>query len=85
MFRGPIHGATRVVYSTVAERKSLAHPEWRDVWIWERNDMGCYTVRDAYLWLQNPNQPSMATIDWRWVWQLKVPEKMSFFHMVGVA
>lgn len=51
----------------------------RDMWVWDSNDMGRFTVKDAYTWLQERNQTPTSLLDWRWVWRLKVPERIRIF------
>ncbi|XP_057449118.1 uncharacterized protein LOC130740498 [Lotus japonicus] len=51
----------------------------RDVWIWDKGETGCYSVKEAYQWLHRLKYPLAVAGDWRWVWSLKVPERVRFF------
>lgn len=46
----------------------------KDVWIWKGSSIWCYSVRDAYAWLQEQHQGVVGARTW--IWKLKVPEKI---------
>jgi hypothetical protein len=49
-----------------------------DVWVWQNSSGGIYTTKDAYEWLLNP-LPINNHINWKWIWQLKLPATIQFF------
>ncbi|XP_057420539.1 uncharacterized protein LOC130714634 [Lotus japonicus] len=52
-----------------------------DHWIWKFDSQGIYSAAGAYSWLINANaQMSLTGLDtWRWIWKIKVPEKIRVF------
>lgn len=50
-----------------------------DAWTWKENSTGCYTVRDAYGWLNARGRVVAGNTGWSWIWKLKVPEKIRLF------
>ena len=50
-----------------------------DGWTWSSSDTGGFSVKAAYTWLYDQQYDMNATFDGRWIWKLKVPEKLRVF------
>ncbi|KAK7268687.1 hypothetical protein RIF29_21393 [Crotalaria pallida] len=50
-----------------------------DVWVWDINPVGIYTVRSGYDWLKERSEASPINpphANWSWIWKLKIPENI---------
>lgn len=53
-----------------------------DIWFWNKEKLGGYTVKSAYAMLQENNTEAVSEIDtdtWKKVWSLKLPPKVKNF------
>ena len=49
-----------------------------DCWVWKHKIDGNLSVQVAYSWLLDRERVYDSTKHWRWVWQFRVLEKISF-------
>ena len=55
-----------------------AHVELKDIASWTANPNGEHTMKAAYELLTNHRN---SLEDWRWIWKLKIPQKLKRFHL----
>lgn len=50
-----------------------------DLFTWQYNLHGIYSVKDGYQWLRRNAVGSFSSDDWNWIWRLEIPEKVRLF------
>lgn len=51
----------------------------QDAWIWGSSDSGVYSAKEGYVWLRNRHRHDDLHEDWRWLWRMKIPERLRIF------
>ncbi|CAN1853577.1 Uncharacterized mitochondrial protein AtMg00310 [Linum perenne] len=61
----------------------IGPPSMKDRWIWHHDTKGVFSIRSCYRLLKRRNGgwrgSNNQQTDWKWVWQLSLPPKASFF------
>ncbi|KAF1879364.1 hypothetical protein Lal_00005830 [Lupinus albus] len=74
-----------IIKDFIRDTYPLSNKNAEEGWIWESHDTGAYSANSGYWWLNYYDEVIDPVSEvWRWVWHIKVLEKVKFMCWLGI-